>query len=451
MFGHHKVAIPAGVKAVVKGRIVTQSPLRVGTDDLVYFVSLVPDVRMISGQAGCKEGVVHKIAVQVKLALQDDELPALLIDAGHSSHPNYVTITAQDRADRYKVPESLRAAIQTYIQSQSLFALQMEDGVKQSLQPLLQALCEEAKLTITIEACTEITYIDPSDTLLAELATRAGKAEIVDDTDVSKVSYADRELGQVVEYFDRMRREQDLRDLEARRQKGLNDVSIERTRAENEVAIERTKAEAGPELERLRQKTLIAQTTSKISAQDEENRLKAHEAELRKQEQQWEREAIERNSDLMEMRAQYEAAYKTRRQVEELELHQSRLEAEKTLAGMRAEVARATEVEAEAIRRQKQLDAELEIAQARQLATIRADELAQTAQHFGVLVEKIPMPIPDYTGIHTLILGSQDGKSSDLAPALLMDLLNRFVDALGSRDLGVVAPRKPTQKDSSHE
>ncbi len=268
---------------------------------------------------------------------------------------------------------------------------------------------------------------------------------------MSKVSYADRELGQVVEYFDRMRREQDLRDLEARRQKGLNDVSIERTRAENEVAIERTKAEAGPELERLRQKTLIAQTTSKISAQDEENRLKAHEAELRKQEQQWEREAIERNSDLMEMRAQYEAAYKTRRQVEELELHQSRLEAEKTLAGMRAEVARATEVEAEAIRRQKQLDAELEIAQARQLATIRADELAQTAQHFGVLVEKIPMPIPDYTGIHTLILGSQDGKSSDLAPALLMDLLNRFVDALGSRDLGVVAPRKPTQKDSSHE
>jgi hypothetical protein len=451
MFGRHKVAIPSGVKAIVRGRVVSQSPLHVSSDDLVYFISLVPDVRSFSGQAACKEGIVHKVTIQAKLALLDGELDSLLSDAGHSSYPKFVTITAQERADRFKMPESLRAAIQTYIQGQSLFALQKEDSVKQALQPLLQALCQEARLNITIEACSEITHVEPSDAQLAELATRAGKRVSIDEAGALSVVYADREMGMVVEYFDKARREQDERDLEAHRQKGMNDVSIERTRAENEVAIERTKAEAGPELERLRQQTFIEQTTSKIRAQDEEHRLKAHEAELRRQEQQWESEAIKRNSDLMELRAQYESAYKERRLNEEREFQQARLEAERNQAGMKAEIAQATEMELETVRRQKQLDVDLQIAQDRRLMEIRTEEMAQMAQYVGTLFEKISLPVPDYAGVHTLILGADGSKSGDLFATLLMELLSRFVDVSGSRNMGIAfSPKISENSLDSH-
>jgi hypothetical protein len=441
MFGRHKVAIPPGVKAVVKGHVVAQSPLHIGTDDLVYFISLVPYICTITGQAACKEGIAHVVSIQVRLGLLDSELDALLLDAGHSSYPKFVTITAQDRAERYKVPESLRAATQTFIQGQSFFALQREDHVKSALHPLLQAICQLARLDITIEACTSTTQAAPSEAQLAELATRAGKTVTVDEDGTPRVEYVNHELGQVVDYFDMAQREQAVRDVEARRQQGLNDVAIERTKAENEVAIERTRAEAGPELEKLRRTTLIEQTTSKIRALDEENRLKAHEAELRKQEQLWESEAIKRNNDLMEMRAQYEAAYKRRRQDEDIDLRTSRLEARKSLAGKKAELLTATVAEQEIIRREKQLDAELEIERERQLMAIRADEFAKMSQYVGALLEKVEIPVPNYGNVHTLVLGANGNQSSDLMTTLLMELLNRFVDGLGPHKTDVSGPQ----------
>jgi hypothetical protein len=259
-------------------------------------------------------------------------------------------------------------------------------------------------------------------------------------------------MGNVLNHFDKARLEKDLRDdkarrdkalreLEALKQQKLNEVQIERTKAENEVEIERTKAAAGPELEKLRQATLKAVTDSKIMAMNEENRLKEHEAKLKKQEQQWEQEALERNSAIMEMRAKYEAEYKSKRQEEESALNKrhvedqitietARLNAEESLAAMRATVARANELEAETIRRQKQLDADLEIAREKEMAGIRNEEIKTTAAQFGSLIGKLAIPAPNYSGVHTLVLGTEGNRPGDMIATLLVDMLSRLAGTI---------------------
>ncbi|NQT13475.1 MAG: hypothetical protein HQ582_12040 [Planctomycetes bacterium] len=445
-FWKTRVRVPPGANAVVKDRIESKRPLWVGRDVPVYFLSSDPFLTKFAAEAACRERIIHKVTVQVKLTVLENELAELIANAGDSFVPKIVTVSAENIAGRRKVAGSIAAAIAAYIQSQSFFALQKEDAVKQALQPLLEEQCKDARLAVTIEACSEISHRDPDDTLLAELAAQAGREEVGDGAE-KQVTYKNTELGELVEYFDQARREKRNRELEVqieiKRTEAENTACIKKLEAENEVEIERTKAEAGPLLEQLRQKTIVEKNNTTIREQQELYRVKAEEEKGKEQEAEWQKEAIERNSAIKEMNARYQAEYNERRldeemalnkrqQDDELALQKTRLEEEKNLAAARAEVTKAKKEEAEMLREKKRLDMELELEREKKLAELRADEMTKIAAQLGVVVERIKMPVPDYSNVHTLLLGSQDNKAGDMVATLLMDLLNRFADGVTS-------------------
>ena len=432
----YTINVPAGTKAVVNGEVADKRPLRVGRYTPVYYVSSAPYTPPVTSEAACNEGIVHKITVQLRLVLDEPELHTILAESGDSTCREVSTVSAQSVASLHQVEGAVRGALQTFIQGQSFFALQDPDAVKQKFAPQIHGLCKKANLLATVEACTDIAHQHPGEARLAELAVRAGKKEVTDAQGVRQTTYADALLGRIVDYFDKARREMDLRDLEARRQQKLNEVEIERTKAQNDVEIERIKASAGPELEKLRQASLVAQTASKIAARDQENALKAHEAKLRKDEQKWEYEAIQNNNEVLEVRAKYEADYKQKRLQEEtdqkkksqqdsLALEESRLIQEKKLAGMRADVTAATAKETDWNRQQKRLDIQLELEREKGLSSLRAEEKEQVASQILALAGKITLPSPDYSGVHTLFLGKEEHKTADRMADLLLLLLER--------------------------
>lgn len=454
----HKISVPPGVKAVVMGQIAKQRPLRVGREQLVHFVSSTPYTLRVSAEAICKENFIfHTVGIQVRLAFDETALDALLFDAGDSYYDNVKTISAEGVAKHYGVEESIRAAIQAYVQGQSFFILQNPDAIRQALLPCIQPVCKEVKLVAMIEACTGVTYREPDKTQLAELGVKA---------------LSDAEVKKLVEYLDKACLEKDRRDLEASRQQKLNELEIERTeaenqveiermRAENEVEIERIKAKAGPEIEQLRRNTLEEQNKSKIAAQDQDNLLKEHEFEIKRQQQKWEEEHIKLNASILALRLQYEAQYNEQKQKAEIGLNEKHqeaevtlkkmsqeaelaleracLEEEKKLAAMRAEVADAKKAETDEIWRQRKLDMDLKLELESKMAELRANEAARTIGQLATLAEKVHIPAPSYSNIGHLLLNGAENKTGDMMATLLMGLFERAAEL-------VMSPPKATTR-----
>ncbi len=470
------VKVPPGVKVIVGGRVVTERPLRLGAYELAHFLSTEPVSLEVAGKTTCKEGVVFSVKIFVALNLQESDLGSLLADAGDSYRWKMSTISAADFVKRKNIESSIKGAINSYIQSRSFFSIQDANSVKQDLNLLIHDACSLSRLVGSVESCQEITYDPPSPNLLAifsqsneaELkriaeyfdkvqlekeirAMKSGQSELTTQF-IAKLSalagrsvidgktvYEDSALGNEVKFFEKAHQERQERDLEAQRQAKLQEIEVDKIRAEKDLEIERIKSTAGPELERLRRETLKAQTDSKNFARDQENRIREHDAQLKEQEQQWEKGSIIRNGAIMEMRAHYEAEHKKKRHEEEVALEKARLEEEKNLAAMRTEVILAKEMELSALREEKRLDMQLALEQDQAAADLRIKEATEKFTHLTALIEKIKIPVSDYSHVKTLFLNSGENKPGDMIAGLLVELMQKMIN-------GAEIPIRPSIK-----
>jgi len=399
MFWRHEIQVPPGFEAVVNGRIDERKPLRVGTYDQVYFVNFAPFFATVSSESACKEGLVHKVTVVIKLELQRGNLTEILRDAGHAPWHNPVRVSTQELVTRQNLLDSVKASIQTYTHSTGFFDLVNQDSVRQAMHQRISSECTKARLLGEVVAC-DVVPVVPESSLLAQLAARAGIKETIKG-EIRTREYSDSNLGAIVEYF-----------LETLRQSELIQAETERAKAD----AERARVDAQKQI-------AIARADVKIVELEQENRISARQAELQEEDAKRQQAAQERNASIKESGAAYEFTYKSKRLDEEMALAQKELE-----------IAKVKDAEEAALRERKRLDMQIELEREHKLAQIRAEEKAQMFAPLGELLEKLrEIPATDYKGVHTLIttagLGGMDSK--ELATGLVLGLLSRAAEGVG--------------------
>jgi hypothetical protein len=385
------VKVPSGTRAVVNDVYTDRQPLEVGKDDPVYFLSTERFGLNVSATSTCKEGIEFNITISLKLSLDDGNLKALVADAGASTVKNTVTIRAENRAKQFNIENSVESAIHSVIQTSSFFDLEDVDKTKEAIQKLVDETCKAACLCGVVEACQEYDFTPPDDKLLMAIAAKAGRSIIKEGTNPPQVSYREENLGRVVERFESARRQQE-------------ELEIEFVRHAEEIA----------------QHKIRAQYETKIMAIKLDNDLQKAADDLDKAQKMREREKAERNKEILEQNASYDAEYKRRRQENELNLERAELLDKKEIAMLAAEV---NQINME----RKRLEiATLVLDRERALAEIRSQEIVEVCKQLAVIAKELRIPPADYSGVQTLCVSGGDGsKPIEMLVSLLIDMLSK--------------------------
>lgn len=398
MFWRHEIQVPPGFEAVVNGRVEERRPLRVGTYDQVYFVSFAPIFTEVSCEAACKEGLMHKVTVKVKLEIRRSNLADILRDAGDATYRNIVSVSAQELATRQNLLDAVKTSIQTYTHGTGFFELANQDSVREALNQRISSECEKARLVGEVVAC-DVVRVVPDTERLAQLIAEAGIKETIEgETRIRE--YRAPNLGMIVEYFRETIRQSELMKAEAESAK----AEAEKRRLEDQKQI------------------AIARADLKLVELKQDDRIAERQAELQEEEMRRQQAAAERNAAIIEMKAAYDFAYKSKR-----------LEEEMALAEKEVEIAKVKDAEEAALRERKRKDMKLELEREKELAEIRADEKAKVFVQLGELIEKLKeIPAPDYTGVTTLITaaGSAGDEFRGVATGLILGLLSRAVEGI---------------------
>lgn len=102
----------------------------------------------------------------------------ILRDAGYSTYPNIVNVSAQEFVKRQNLLDSVKASIQTYIHGTGFFDLANQDSVRQALHQKISSECVKARLVGEVVSC-DVVPVVPESSLLAQLAARAGIKETI--------------------------------------------------------------------------------------------------------------------------------------------------------------------------------------------------------------------------------------------------------------------------------
>lgn len=381
---HGPIQVLGGFEVAVNFELVSRRPLYVGTYDQIHFISFAPVLTNVSAEANCREGTPVKLTADIRLEIPKTNLAEVLKDSGYSTYQNIAKVSAQDVANRQNLPQSIKAAIQTFVRESPFFDLAKQQAVRTQLNQKIQSECARAKLTGEVIS-SDVVPVIPDPALLADLVARAKK---------------DTSLAPIVEHF-----------LEVLRQKELVQAEIERAKAEGE----RARVEAQQQMEKTRADLKIVQL-------EQEDRIATRQAELQAEELTRQQEAQERNAKIKETSAEYEFAYKTKR-----------LEQDMELARKEVELAMVKEAEDTAARERKRLDMQMEVDRARLLTEIRTKERADGFSDVAKVVEKLKeLPAADYHGVTTLVTGGTD--SRDQVVHFLLTALARFMEGTASQD-----------------
>lgn len=372
MFKWHKVQAAAVFEVVVNGRIEDRMLLYVGSKDQVYFVSFVPLVVEEKMIASCIEGITHEVGVTVKLQFQRDNLSEILKGAGFTTFRTPVRITVQEFVQRQNFLQQIRAAIHTFIQATPFFNLADHDATRNELHQRIANRCQTIGLAGEVVSCNVVPAM-PEPALLAQL---------------SAASTGDLGVKKIVEYFQEAMRRLEFLEAEKEEAKVQAQKMIVRARADHKI--------------------FEMEENDRVAEAEQASKNKAEERQKADQ---------ERNARLKAHNDKLEFHYKT-----------GRLEAEKAIALKELEVAEAREQSEEARRQAKRKEIEIEIERESALSQIRRSELA-------VLVGELrELPPPNYSGVSTLVLGSQALNAEqprDLANGLVLGLLGKLTDSIG--------------------
>jgi hypothetical protein len=357
MFG--ELIVPRGCRAVVNGQLELRTRFHVGKYVPIYFVDASPVLTEIPVQARCKEGIEHTVLLTVRFSILLAGAVVGLEDLGYSDRSHTLTVRAEDLVKGRSVVATVKAATANYVHETGFLALADTASVTKDLKARVPTICSKAPLAVEIEHC-DIQHIMPTEDLLAEIAA-AGITTLAD-------------------YFrDRIK------------QKEIIAAELEEARAAANSRIEKAKADV------------------KISAIQENERIKMTQANFEDAEATRKKAAQERNSKILESGAGLDFAYKLKR-----------LDEEKELTSKREELAQSKAKEEAATRLARQLDLELDIKCERERADIRKAERA------ALLGELSKVPRPDYGQVRTIV-----GSFADPVTSLLTGLLANLGDLGG--------------------
>ncbi len=389
MFRWHKIYPPPGFELVINGKVEERVPVRVGSEDQVYFVNFASLFLNEKVVASSKEGVSHEVTVAVKLQFQRVNLSDVLRGAGYSIYRNPVRATMKAFVDRQNVVHEIRATIQTLVQAVGFFQLADQDAIRNDMHQRISGRCQGLGLEGEVVSCNVVPVL-PEKNLLAQLSAKA-----LSDTSYKPIVEYFAESMRSLEFLDAKKEEakvQAQKDIE----KARNDLKVFQIEDNNRVAVAEQKSKEQAED---RQK----------DDQERNARLKTHNAEL---EFIYKKTRLEEDKELAE---------------KELEVTNARLEGEKVKRGTRRE------------------DMKIEIDRERSLSEIRKGEITE-------IIQKLKdVPVPDYSGIQTLITGTAGGPEAhrDLASGLVLGLLGKITDTFGSR--GDRNQSKPRQQGMTRQ
>ena len=365
-----EIKVPRNCRAVVNGQLVTQTRFRVGRRDSIYFVDTSPFVTTIPAQARSREGIEHAVVLTARFWLDTRSIAQMLEGQGYSDRTDTVRVSAGDRVQYQSVVAVVAAVASNYIHEKGFFDLGNAAQVTQELRGRIQTACASAYLSVELEHC-DIKYTMPAEDLLAEIAATPG-------------------LNQLANYF-----------RERLRQKELLAAELEEARAEAQKRSE------------------VAKANVKITILDEQDRVKAHQAQLDELEAQRKEAAQKRNSKIQEAAAQLEHIYKMERLKEEMQL-----------AGEHQKLAAAKAAEEAEIRNARKQDQELEIVGEEKRSSIRIAERAALANELGKLIDTCSsLPRPDFSQVHTLVTAGT-GSSADPTSAIANRLVSLLANAV---------------------
>lgn len=390
----HEIKTEPGFLVAVDGELVNDRPLYVGGKQSIHFISFAPTFVQVSRKAFCHEGVPVEMTATLRLELNPNDLEEILLNAGHRTYKAPARVSAQTVAEQGKLSDSLAASLETFIRKSRFFdLLRKQQQTQIDLNQLLQKMCERPRLEVV---SLEATPAQPDEKLLADLAARAGLSETVSDSARTR-SYKEAELGAIVEYF-----------LDANRQRELLKAQDGLAKAEGERAI----VEA-------QQQIIKARTDLKIVEAEAEHRKTKRQVELDQEESTWTEAAMRRNATVKETNAAFEFEYKKKRAAEAKELSRNE-----------ADLAYAKEEAAATLRKGKRAELdELELYREQEFMRLRIEEKRQLNEALITVLQQVKeMPIPDYRGIGTLILG--EGVSQDPMKSLVAALLTKLTEAL---------------------
>lgn len=374
MFRWHRVEAQRGFEVVVNGQIEQRTPLYVGSKDQVYFVSFAPFHVEEACKALCKEGILHDVEVATRLRFRREDLKEVLRSAGYSVYAKPVQIKPAEYVQGHNLCSELKAAIQTYIQEAGFFELMNHELTTQALHEKIAAACEAAGMAGDVISCAIVPAFPELD-LLAQMASKAKKGSGLDD---------------IVTYFQNV--------MKHRESLGADEEQA-KINAQKEILGARTGLKVFETLEHERiaeseQKAKKKSEARRASDQERHARLKAHSAEL------------------------------------EFKYKQKRLDEQETIAQKQLMIAEAEEKSHEIRRKSNQADVEIELAREQRLSEIRSGEIAH-------VLEKVKeLPIPDYSGIQTLVTsaGSEQNGREHIVDGLFVALLNKMTGVLESDD-----------------
>ena len=371
MFRIYKVKAAAGYEVVVDGSIVERIPVRVCKEEQVYVVSFAPLVVEEKTVSQCREGIPYEIIFNVKLSFQQEDLTEILRGAGYSTYHNPIRITVEEFVERHNLLHQLRASVQSYVQASGFFELADQDATRKELHKGISSRCHATGLAAEVVSCNVLPVM-PESPLLAQLAAKA----------LTQPSFK-----LIVEYFqETMRRT----------------VFLEAEREEAKVQAQQQIIKARTDL-----KVFEIEENDRIAGSEQQSKAKAEERQTADQ---------ERNARLKTHNAELEFQYKDKR-----------LEEDKVIAEKEVEVARVRELSEEARRESKHKDMVLELEREQNISQIRQEEIVTTLQGLKEI------PLPDYSGLSTLITDGSEGRGEhhDVATGLVLALVGRLSESLG--------------------
>ena len=367
MFKWHRLEPKPGYEVIVNGQFEDRMPVYVGSEDQVYFISFAPYVTKLTPvEAPCKEGILHQVGVTVRAQFQKADLTRILCGAGYSTYRQPAILTVDEYAKRESLWSESSAMIHAYIQSASFFPLADRDATRKEIHSRIAAQCQKLGIAGEISSCT-VNPVVPEPGLLAQLAA---------------VASGNKNIETIVRYF---------REV-TRRSEFLN--------AEREEA----KVQA-------QQQIIKARTDLKVFEIQENDRIAAGEQSSKEKAEQRQMADQERNARLKAHNADLEFAYKDKR-----------LDEDKAIAEKELEVAKARMASEDAKREARGRDMKMELDREEALSRIRSGEVVR-------FVEKVKeLPVPDCSGLQTLIMGNDAGQPGPfgLAPSLLLSLLGKL-------------------------